>query len=143
VCTEKGTYCAERPLRDEPAGTNKEPTIDAGSSIMVPVCARADECSLSQPYPCPAGKDCQCPEGTACSVVDAATPTTTCLKPGNGSAGQACPCAFGHVCSQTTQKCLKLCQTKTTDAECSKCQASVELPDGWGVCVGTPVPDAG
>lgn len=64
--------------------------------------------------------------------------TTTCLKPSSGELGEACPCAWGHVCSQATHKCVKLCQTAARDSGCGTglCQASTELPTGWGVCVG-------
>jgi hypothetical protein len=71
--------------------------------------------------------------------------TTTCLEPGNGYEGQACPCAWGHVCSQVTNRCVKLCEIAAPEKRCATgmCQVAPELPAGWGVCVGTPRPDAG
>ncbi len=119
-----GRYCAERPL--------------IGSGMVVPVCARADNCSLSQPYPCQEGEDCQCPEGTACLVVRG-DGTTTCAEPGSGRVGDSCPCAYGHVCSQASGTCLKLCETVSDTDQCDGgvCQAAAMLPEAWGVCINT------
>lgn len=124
-----GTYCAERPMRD--ATTNA-----GGAELLIPVCVPAENCDLSTPYPCPDGAQCACKSGTACVVVRS-DGTTTCAAPGAGTVGQACPCAWGHVCSAVTNQCLKLCNTRgATDCGSGKCQAASELPDGWGVCVG-------
>ncbi len=129
-CT-SGTYCAEQPLRRGAA--------DASSADQprVPVCVPADACSLEEQFPCPAGSDCRCKGDTACMVVrnDA---TTTCLKPGAGQQGDACPCAWNHVCSSGTNQCVKICHTDPTKNDCGtqKCQASSELPPNFGVCVG-------
>jgi hypothetical protein len=127
-CTQD-SYCDERPL----AG-------DAGTVLEVPVCVPAYDCSLLEPYPCE-GDSCTCPPGEACIVVRS-DGTTTCAEPGLGELGDACPCAWGHVCSAANQ-CLLLCETGRAEHYCgnAKCQASAELPDGWGVCVG-PSPDA-
>ncbi|HVJ19364.1 MAG TPA: hypothetical protein VM686_28285 [Polyangiaceae bacterium] len=127
-CTQ-GNYCDERPL-----------TTDSGSVLEVPVCVPARPCSLVEPYPCDAGS-CTCDPGEACLVVRA-DGTTTCAEPGMGQVGDPCPCAWGHVCSATNQ-CVRLCETARAEHYCgnAKCQASAELPEGWGVCVG-PAPDA-
>jgi hypothetical protein len=127
-CTQ-GNYCDERPL-----------TTDTGSSVEVPVCVPARACSLVEPYPCDAGS-CTCDPGQACLVVRA-DGTTTCAEPGMGRVGDPCPCAWGHVCS-ATNTCVLLCETARAEHYCgnAKCQASAELPEGWGVCVG-PSPDA-
>jgi hypothetical protein len=71
--------------------------------------------------------------------------TTTCVPPGRGYDGQDCPCKWGHVCSQVTNRCVKLCQTTAPETSCptGMCQSSAELPPGWGVCIGTPRPDGG
>jgi hypothetical protein len=63
--------------------------------------------------------------------------TTACTIPGDGQAGQACPCDAGHICSKATDTCLKLCLTTSVINECGtgRCQ-SANLPDDWGVCVG-------
>jgi hypothetical protein len=123
---EKGTYCAERSLK---------PEGDAGSGLSVPVCIPADNCSLDEPYPCPTGKQCKCKEGTACAVVKD-DQTTSCVPPGDGRAGDPCPCAAGYVCSKSAQACLKLCSTTSANAECGsgKCQSVAYLPSGFGVC---------
>lgn len=122
-----GSYCGERTL--------------VGSELEVPVCVRADNCSLSQPFPCENEAECQCQEGTACLVVRK-DGTTTCAVPGNGLEGQECPCAWGHVCSQASGTCLKLCETVVVDGDpppCGDgiCQAAANLPGSWGVCIET------
>ncbi|HEY3252838.1 MAG TPA: hypothetical protein VGJ91_02785 [Polyangiaceae bacterium] len=129
---ESGTYCAARPMRDRTTNASG----GASETLMIPVCAHAENCDLSSPYPCPNGSECACKSGTACLVVRS-DGTTTCAVPGKGKAGDACPCAWGHVCSAATRQCLKLCYTRDSGT-CGegKCQAASELPDGWGVCVG-------
>jgi hypothetical protein len=133
-CQESGTYCAERPLRDDAMGA---------APLLVPVCIQADDCSLDEPYPCPPNKQCKCKEGTACTVVSS-DGTTSCVPPGTGQAGDACPCAPGHVCSLEKKTCIKICSTNTASAECGtgKCQSVSYLPKGFGVCVLTAA-DAG
>lgn len=131
-----GSYCSELPLVDD--------SIPASvSSMLVPVCAPADDCDLLKP-PCADGESCQCPAGKACLVVRP-DGTTTCETPGTGAVGDACPCQYGHICSLATGKgvCQKLCPTLdvTVDGGPScgtgrRCQASAELPSGWGICVG-------
>jgi hypothetical protein len=130
TCT-SGTFCAERPLRKAPSDmSDAEPP-------HVPVCVPADACSLEDQFPCPAGTDCRCKGDTACMVVRS-DGTTTCMKPGSGQQGDACPCAWNHVCSSVTQQCIKICRTDPAKNDCGaqKCQASSELPQDFGVCVG-------
>jgi len=130
TCT-SGTFCAERPLRRDAADTsNAEPP-------HVPVCVPADACSLEDEYPCPSGSECRCKGDTACMVVRSPG-TTTCMKPGTGQQGDACPCAWNHVCSSVTHQCTKICHTDPTSNDCGnqKCQASSELPQNFGLCVG-------
>jgi hypothetical protein len=127
-CT-SGTFCAERPLRKAASDLSEvEP-------LHVPVCVPADACSLEDQFPCPTGTDCRCKGETACMIVRG---TTTCMKPGTGQQGDACPCAWNHVCSSVTQQCIKICRTDPTKDDCGaqKCQASSELPPNFGVCVG-------
>jgi hypothetical protein len=133
---EAGTYCTERALHEEGE--------DEAEPLIVPVCVKADRCMLSEPYPCPSGTECVCGEGTACAVVRS-DGTTSCTEPGTGAAGQPCPCAWGHVCSQASRQCLKLCTTGSGNGECGsgRCQAAANLPEGWGVCVGAAQADAG
>jgi len=130
---EPGTYCAARPMRD--AISNASGASDK-NTLLIPVCVHAENCDLSAPYPCPKGSECACQSGTACLVVRS-DGTTTCAVPGTGKLGDTCPCAWGHVCSAATNKCLKLCYTRDSGA-CGdgKCQSASQLPDGWGVCVG-------
>ena len=134
-----GTFCAERPLKDDSA--------PGGPGQMAPVCVPADNCNLAEAYPCAAANpdDCTCPvPGTACMVVG--NGLTSCVEPpGTGKAGDACPCAWGHVCSQATGTCLKICSLTTSDSGCGngKCQASKQMPEYFGVCVPSTAPDAG
>jgi hypothetical protein len=127
-----GTYCVERPLTGL---AGREPAL-------VPVCAPADDCDLSQAYPCPldvqANGSCTCTDpSTACSVVRS-DGTTSCVTPGTGKLGDACPCAWGYICSRSTNSCLKMCSTLSSDGTCGggKCQAANYLPRALGVCVG-------
>ena len=130
-CPER-THCFERAL------------FGVTPSLEVPVCVPSVDCGLAEPYPCPEGATCSCPEGLACMVIGADR-TTTCVEPGRGREGQDCPCDWGYVCSQVTSTCVTLCQTAAPEASCATgmCQASAELPPGWGVCVGMPRPDGG
>lgn len=126
-----GTYCAEQPLRrSQSAGANSQ-------APRVPVCVPADGCSLEDEFPCPDGKTCRCQGDTACMVVRT-DGTTACIKPGSGKQGDACPCAWNHVCSSVTNTCVKICRTDAISNDCGtqKCQASAELPPNFGVCVG-------
>jgi hypothetical protein len=130
ICT-AGTYCAEQSLRKAPSDTSN------AAPPRVPVCVPADNCSLEDQYPCPTKNECRCKGDTACMVVRN-DGTTTCVTPGAGRQGEACPCAWDHVCSSTTNKCVKICHTDPTQNDCGdqKCQASSELPTNFGVCVG-------
>lgn len=132
----QGTYCAERPLRDATTNTLIKGSPDTSSQLTIPVCVPAENCDLGAAYPCTEGTQCACGAGTACLVVRS-DGTTTCAVPGAGKVGDACPCAWGHVCSAATNRCLELCYTRGA-ASCGKgqCQSATELPDGWGVCVG-------
>ena len=134
---ESGTYCADRPMRDRTTNLLPKGPSNNSASLLIPVCVHAENCDLSAPYPCPRGSDCACKSGTACLVVRS-DGTTTCAVPGTGKAGEACPCAWGNICSAATSQCLKLCLTRDSQS-CGdgKCQSASELPDGWGVCVGT------
>jgi hypothetical protein len=123
---ETGTHCALRTLREASAGD---------SPLSIPVCVPADYCNLAEPYPCES-PECTCSGGTACMVVRD-DGTTSCIEPGSSTSGEKCPCASGHICSQATQTCLKLCMTNSNQDECGSgyCQAA-SLPENWGVCVG-------
>lgn len=128
-------YCTERPLRSEPFRETNAP--------LVPVCERADNCSLSEPFDCE-GPRCVCGPDTACALVSP-DGTTACLPPGTGEAGDPCPasnpCKHGYHCSQATSPgtCVKICDLDQENSEaCGSgvCQATPLLPDGWGTCVG-------
>ncbi len=136
------SYCTTRTTQ-----INRDPFVTGAN---VPVCSVADNCPLSDPYPCPQGQNCSCPSGKACMVVRRQG-LTTCTKPGSGQQGDYCPCAAGYVCSNTTFTCLQLCQpgnSSTPTAATSRsttcmtgtlCQASDDVPTGWGVCSDAPM----
>jgi hypothetical protein len=136
------SYCTTRSTL-----VNRDPWV-LGSDV--PVCAIADNCPLTDPYPCPQGQNCSCPSGKACVVVRRHG-LTACVKPGTGVQGEYCPCSAGYVCSNATFTCLRLCplpvsnapvaQT-TTNSPCvtgTSCQASGDVPPDWGVCSNVPL----
>lgn len=137
ACRLPGTYCSRQPQR--------EAATSSGEPLIVPVCVPADDCDLAEPFPCPSGRSCDCSDGKACMVVrtepsgnqtGTGAGTTACVEPGSGKAGEACPCAAGHVCSATSGTCLELCLTVAAKSPCEgRCQASSELPPGFGVCI--------
>ena len=128
----QGTFCDERPLPESP-------------EIYVPVCIVVDNCSLTDPYPCPDAQECGCSDGKACTVVrpDGAT---ACTVPGPGQVGDPCTgkesaeCAHGFVCSPAAGACMKLCSITAEESECldgGTCQSAADLPADLGVCVGS------
>jgi hypothetical protein len=128
---EEGYYCARRPLRTLELGEADGP--------LVPVCDRAENCSLGEPADC-TGEHCVCSPDTACSVVRP-DGTTACMRQGENGAGEPCPCKWGYVCSQgtTPPSCVKTCELNALD-QCGSgvCQSTPLLPEGWGTCVGAP-----
>jgi len=126
---ESGHYCAPRPLRSTELGEADGP--------LIPVCDRAENCSLGEPADC-TGQHCVCAPGTACSVVRP-DGTTACEPEGQGSQGDRCPCKWGYHCSQATTpaSCVKTCELNTANS-CGSgvCQSTPLLPEGWGTCVG-------
>jgi hypothetical protein len=111
----------------------------------VPVCTPAENCRLTDTYPCPSGMNCSCSAGKACMIVRSLG-LTACVKPGTGTQGDYCPCAAGYVCSNVTFTCLKLCQltsnSQNSQAGCdtgTSCQASSDVPKDWGVCNDKPL----
>ncbi len=128
---EDGSFCAPRPLRTLELGEADGP--------MVPVCDRAENCSLGEPANC-TGEHCVCSSEKVCSVVRP-DGTTACVDQGENGAGEPCPCKWGYVCSQgtTPPSCVKTCELNALD-QCGSgvCQSTPLLPEGWGTCVGTP-----
>lgn len=126
---QEGYYCAQRPLRTLELGERDGP--------LVPVCDRAEQCSLSEPADC-VGANCYCTGNTACAVVRM-DGTTACVDQGNGGEGEECPCKWGFTCAQGTNppRCVKTCEV-SDPSSCTPgvCQAAEELPSGWGTCVG-------
>lgn len=119
-------FCDEQPL--------VEPEADGKPPLRVPVCMVPDNCDISQPPCTDYGNTCACSEGEVCAVVKGGQ--TSCVRPGTGTAGEACPCAWGYVCSQGTNRCLKLCVLSAQDADAGDCgcMASSGLPKQYGVC---------
>jgi hypothetical protein len=112
------TYCAPVPM--------------AEAAVKIPVCLPA--------YKCKPLDDSTCMNGQTCTIVRD-DGTTSCVDPGDGSRGDACPCSAGQVCSKITNTCLKLCHIGNDTADCGagSCQGGVMgYPDGIGICVGYP-----
>jgi hypothetical protein len=127
-----GFFCAERPLRNDALGEADGPPV--------PVCVRADNCSLGEQKNC-TGPRCVCGPDLACTLVRP-DGTTSCVPlsatPGQG--GESCPCDRGFHCSQATDPatCVKTCDLDEADSDtCGQgvCQAAAVLPAGWGICV--------
>ena len=118
----KDTWCVPERLTDG---------SDAGDLPKVPVCIQASNCSLLD-------GPVLCPDGLMCTIVRS-DGTTSCVQPGNGTAGQGCPCASGYVCSLLVDKCFKLCHIGS-DNECpagAECVGGMGgYPDGIGNCLG-------
>jgi hypothetical protein len=122
-----GTYCDSRPTKELVATTER---------LSVSVCVHGVECRFDDPFPCLADRDCSCPTGKTCGLVRA-DGTTACITPGNGTEGQPCPCAAGHVCAETLGTCFKVCRLVSNAQACSAgfCQASANLASIWGICL--------
>lgn len=114
-----GSYCT--------LGAMAEDTVNP-APIQIPVCVPAT--------PCTPLDDTTCPDGRTCTLVRT-DGTTSCVEPGAGKQGDGCPCAAGHVCVLSTNKCRALCHVDAKDCPNGMlCQGGSEgFPDGIGVCV--------
>jgi hypothetical protein len=110
------TYCVTAQMNEAP-------------SSAIPICIPAQNCELLN--------DATCPAGLTCAIVRA-TGTTSCVVPGSGTTGEACPCAAGFTCSSADNTCLQLCHAGST-TDCGSngfCQGgTAPYPDGIGYCV--------
>ncbi|HTM44647.1 MAG TPA: hypothetical protein VL137_06805 [Polyangiaceae bacterium] len=134
-----GKYCSARSLYS----SNASAADRVGASPQVPVCVPAENCSLSEPFPC-SGSGCVCSQGRTCSVVRD-DGFTGCVVPGRGRAGETCPCAAGYFCASSTNSCLQICSTTdSTVLPCSagRCQTTTGFPEGFGLCVGAAAQSA-
>jgi hypothetical protein len=117
------TYCALQPMT--------EMGLVPSSAPEIPVCLPATNCELLS--------DTSCPMGQTCTIVRV-DGTTSCVAPGEGTLGGACPCAAGYVCSTGTNTCKKLCKVDEPDCpvEAPFCQGgATTYPTGFGVCIAT------
>lgn len=114
-----GSYCSLGAMADD---------IFHDKPLHVPVCVPAT--------PCTPLDDTTCPAGRTCTLVRA-DGTTSCVDPGPGKDGDACPCAAGQVCVISTNTCRALCHVGGGDCLNGMfCQGGSEgFPDGIGVCV--------
>lgn len=119
-------FCDERPLRS--------PNVEGEQALDVPVCALADMCNLSEPFPCQ-GNDCTCPPEKACFVVSQKG-ATGCRVPGDGGLEDPCPCQAGYYCHPVEKTCKQMCNLDRDDGACgeSLCQATANWPAGVGLC---------
>ncbi len=92
----KGEHCFREILAKDASGN----VVDTGAMLCLP----SDDCDALSPASCVA-------PGTQCLIVDG-TGATACIQPGAGQAGEACPCAGGHVCVEDEGKeiCRRLCK---------------------------------
>jgi hypothetical protein len=110
------TYCVAQPMAN-------------ATQNQIPVCVPAQSCILLESG---------CGPGGACQIVRESG-TTSCVTPGAGTAGSACPCAAGFTCSWAEGTCVKLCTPSTQGTDClanQYCQTGVQpYPLGYGYCV--------
>jgi len=129
-------YCCDA-LEDCPVDTYCAPVAVADGDLPnngtiapeIPVCIPATQCTLLD--------DTTCPDGMTCTIVRQ-DGTTSCVQPGEGSAGEPCPCEAGHVCSTGKNTCHQLCHIGQQDdcPEGFSCfGGATSYPDGFGVCV--------
>jgi hypothetical protein len=101
----------------------------------VPVCTPADDCQLLDDASCCTGGDCD----LTCTIVRN-DGTTSCVEPGPGKLGDACPCAAGYICTKLTNECKKLCHLGQDAVDCEgggTCLGGLMgYPAGIGVCGG-------
>ncbi len=116
------TYCALRPL----AVTSGQ---EQAGNPEIPVCVPTQDCELLN--------DATCTNGQTCTIVRV-DGTTSCVEPGEGAAGDECPCQQGHVCAVAINQCLELCRLGYPE-DCPDnhtCQGgSTGYPTGFGACV--------
>lgn len=114
-----GTYCMPTPMAEDALGP--EP-------LRIPVCVPVVPCKLLD--------DSMCTQGRTCALVRA-DGTTSCVEPGPGKEGEACPCSAGHVCVLSSNTCRQLCHVGGNDCtDGGVCQGGSEgFPDGIGLCV--------
>lgn len=112
-----------------PSMTYCQPTAMAeATAVQVPLCVPVTPCALLDDA-------AYCPAGQVCSIVRN-DGTTSCVQPGAGHDGDACPCAAGFMCSNATGTCVKLCHLDGDDCENGTCQGgTLPYPAGIGFCV--------
>ena len=114
-----GTYCTIGAMAED---------VSPAKPLPIPVCIPATPCTLLDDTTCPAGRTC---------TLVRADGTTSCVEPGPGKDGDACPCTAGHVCVLSSRTCRALCHVGGSDCPNGMlCQGGSEgFPDGIGVCV--------
>ncbi len=116
----KDTFCQLELLEDDGKGE---------TTVEIPVCAVANNCTLLD--------DATCPSGLTCSIVRV-DGTTSCVKPGQGGLGDPCRCDAGFVCAWALNECYQLCKigSSNTCPAGYACQGGSSMyPNGFGVCV--------
>ncbi len=115
-----GTYCTLGAMAED---------VISKPPMQIPVCAPATPCTLLD--------DNTCMNGLTCTLVRK-DGTTSCVEPGLGKDGDACPCSAGQVCMLSSRTCRPLCHLGGND--CQKggvCQGGSDgFPNGIGICVG-------
>jgi hypothetical protein len=126
-------YCCGDPEACEP-GTFCRPAPSAEDrDTKIPACVPAEPCTLLEDETCCDAGSCE----RTCTLVRR-DGTTSCVTPGQGRTGEACPCQAGYLCAQLTGRCMQLCLLGEPDPGCEgggACQAGIEgLPAGVGLC---------
>jgi hypothetical protein len=121
-------YCCES-LESCPSGTYCT-TLGMGEAPKspIPVCIGVTSCELLT--------NKGCVDGQVCAIVRE-DGTTSCMTPGDHTAGQSCPCAGGYTCSWADDTCLELCSTADLTA-CGPhafCEGGVAQFQDAGYCV--------
>lgn len=120
-------YCCGNPELCGPQ-TFCQPTKMAEADVEVPLCVPAKPCELLN-------DGAHCTDGQTCTIVRA-DGTTSCVDPGDGHEGDACPCAAGYMCSNATGTCVKLCHLDGDECGNGTCQGgTLPYPENVGFCV--------
>jgi len=125
---ESSGYC--RPYCCEGLCTGGEACLALQTAELPPARTTAPFCV--PPNLCELGGS-GCGAGLACMLH--ADGTTWCEAPGDGKAGDGCPCAEGFVCAGAQPQCRQLCEESDSEVCDGVCQVVPTFPDGYGICV--------
>jgi hypothetical protein len=124
------TYCSAELSRDYSA---THPNTPPENNKRVPVCVPDRHC---QPLGDPSTDLNACASGLSC-MIERADGTTGCeqVPASANKEGGSCPCAVGHVCSKSSNTCMKLCHVGHNEDCTSGVCLSASLPGDLGMCI--------